>query len=148
MALFHIDDVRTRVEAEVTELAGKLGNAVGFADLVEHGSVPPVTPYCFILPGGLRGGTADTATGVFRQPFQETVSVVLMERVAADPLSVKGMGKLTPLAEDIIQCVAGWAPDNAIGVFELVQAELVGATRGVLVFQIDFALNDQLRIAA
>ena len=46
----------------------------------------------------------------------------------------------------MIEAVCGWAPDDAIGVFELRSAELVGAKDGALIFQLEFTLNDQLRI--
>ena len=47
---------------------------------------------------------------------------------------------------EVIEAVCGWAPDDAIGVFELRSAELVGAKDGALIFQLEFTLNDQLRI--
>ena len=72
--------------------------------------------------------------------------MVLVVRVAGDPLRAKAVASLVPLARATINAVAGWAPDDAIGVFRLVQAELIGASGGALIFEIDFALDDQLRI--
>jgi hypothetical protein len=46
----------------------------------------------------------------------------------------------------IIASVAGWAPGDEIGVFALSRATLLDFTRGVIVYQIDFAIADQLRI--
>ena len=143
-APFRIEEVAARIEAEVAELAGQLGEAADFADLVERKKLPSKTGG-FVLPGGLRGG-ADVASGLFRQGFDEIVKVVLVVRVAGDPLRAKAVADLVPLARATINAVAGWAPADAIGVFKLVQADLIGASGGALIFEIDFALDDQLRI--
>lgn len=144
--MMRLDDVRARVEAQVPSLVGRLGNAAGFADLVERNQLPQVTPAGYVMPGGLRGGAPDAAAGLFRQNFDLIVIVVLVVRVAGEALGARAIDEITPLAEDTIRAVAGWAPADAMGVFQLAQAELVGAKDNALVFQIDFALNDQLRI--
>ena len=46
----------------------------------------------------------------------------------------------------IIEAVAGWAPAASVGVFHLKRAALVSSTAGTFVYQIDFAISDQLRI--
>lgn len=144
--MIRLDSVRERLGSAVPDLEGRLLNAGDFANLVATNRLPQVTPAGYILPGGLRGGTADVVTGLFRQNFSETVSVVLVDRVAGDPLAAAAIDGISPLVRSVIGAVAGWAPGDAIGVFELAQAELVGAKDGMLVFQIDFSLNDQLRI--
>jgi hypothetical protein len=144
--MIRLDDVRTRVEAEVAALTGRLGNAGAFADLVERNQLPQITPAGYVLPGGISGGTPDVATGMFRQDFREIVTVVLVSRVAGDPLGNAAIDELSPFVRTVIESVVGWAPADAIGVFQLLEAQLVGAKGGALVFQIDFALNDQLRI--
>jgi len=146
MGPIRIDDVRQRIEAQVPALAGHLGNAGDFANLVEHNQLPQQTPAGYVMPGGLRGGQADAATGLFRQAFDELVIVVLVTRVAGDPLASAAIDEISPLVRATINAVVGWGPADAIGVFQLAQAELVGAKDGALVFQIDFALFDQLRI--
>jgi hypothetical protein len=147
MGMLRLDPVRERLEAQVAALAGRLLNAGDYANLVENNQLPQVTPAGYVLPGGLRGGPADVMTGLFRQGLQVMVMVVLVVRVAGDPLASSAIDEITPLVEATIAAVVGWGPADAIGVFELAQAELVGATNGALVFQIDFALNDQLRIS-
>jgi hypothetical protein len=136
----------SRIEGAVPALAGRLGNAGNFADLVERNQLPQVTPAGYVLPGGLRGGAADAATGCSARSFDEMVIVVLVSRVAGDPLGDKAIDELSPLVRQVIESVADGRPDDAIGVFQLGQAELVGAKGSALVFQIDFVLNDQLRI--
>jgi hypothetical protein len=144
--MIRLDDVRTRIEGAVPELAGRLGNAGDFANLVETSQLPQVTPAGYVLPGGIQGSEPDVTSGLFRQSFREVVSVILVSRVAGDPLSSKAIDELAPFVRTVVAAVCGWGPADAIGVFQLVQAELVGAKGGALIFQIDFALNDQLRI--
>ena len=146
--MIRLDDVRGRIEAQVPDLAGRLGNAGDFANLVEHNRLPQLTPAGYVLPGGLRGGAPDVVAGLFRQAFDEVVSVVLVSRVAGDPLAAAAIDEISPLVRSTVEAVAGWAPDDAVGVFQLAQGELVGEKDGALVFQIDFTLNDQLRILA
>lgn len=146
MGLLRLDEVRARIEAQVPDLNGKLGNAADFAELVDKNLLKQHGTGGYVLPGGLAGGRADVISGLFRQAMGVIVKVVLAVRVAGDPLRDKAIDAATPLATDIITAVAGWAPDDAVGVFELVRGELVGATGGVLLFEIDFRLNDQLRI--
>ena len=89
---------------------------------------------------------AAAAAGIFVQDFSETVTVVVIVRVGGDPLEAKAIDQLSPIVRKVILAVAGWGPGDAPGVFVLERGELVGATGGASVFQIDFALDDQLRI--
>lgn len=144
--MFRLDDVRARIEERVPSLAGRMENAGQFAQLVERNQLPQVTPAGFILPGGLVGGQAEAMTGMFIQTFDETVSIVLADRVAGDANGGKALDGMTPLVRDVVNAVCGWGPDGAIGIFILRSGELVGSQAGVLVFQLDFSMSDQLRI--
>ena len=149
--MIRLDQVRERIADRVPALAGRLGNAAEFAQIVATNRLPQVTPAAFVLPGGLLGGEVDSVTGLFRQSFDEIVGVVLLNRVAGDPLADKALEEVTPLVRLVIEAVVGWVPGEgtdgeALGAMQLRQAELTGAKDGVLAFQIDFALNDQLRI--
>lgn len=145
--MIRLDAVRERIAEKVAELpASRLLNAADFTNLVDNNQLPQVTPAAFVMFGGLLGREADAVTGLYRQNFEEGVSVVLFTRVANNPLQDQALADITPLVREIVTAICGWAPSDAIGVFVLRQAELVGAKGGALVFQIDFALNDQLRI--
>lgn len=144
--MFRLDDVRARIEERVPALSGRMENAGQFGQLIERNQLPQVTPAGFILPGGLAGGQAEAMTGMFIQSFDETVSIVLADRVAGDANGSKALDGITPLVRDVVNAVCGWGPDDAIGVFILRSGELVGSQAGVLVFQLDFSMSDQLRI--
>lgn len=144
--MIRLEEVGARIEALVPDLAGKLGHAGGFSQMVERNQLPQVTPAGFVLPGGIRGGQAHAATGLFVQDFREVVTVVVVVRVGGDPLAAKAIDRLAPIVRQVVEAIAGWGPEDATGVFVLERADLVGATGGANVFQIDFALDDQLRI--
>ena len=144
--MIRLDEVRARVEAKVPALVGRLQHAGDFARMVEKNQLPQVTPAGFVLPGGISGGKAEAMAGAYVQAFRERVLVAIVVRSAGDPLESRAIDQATPIVIDVINAVAGWGPDDAPGIFVLEQAELVGATQGALVFQIDFGLDDQLRI--
>lgn len=146
--MIRIEEVLDRVQDLVPELAGRIEGAGKFAELIEQDRLPQQTPAGFVLPGGLTGGKATAATGMFIQDFRESVIVVVVVRVAGDPLATRAIDEASPIVRKVVKAVAGWGPSDAPGIFVLERGELVGAKSGALVFQIDFALDDQLRIAA
>ena len=85
---------------------------------------------------------------MYVQELRETVIVVLFVRVAGDARGGRAIDEVTPLIRQVTEAIAGWAPDDAIGVFTLQSGELAGSQRGHLIYQLDFTLNDQLRIQA
>lgn len=144
--MIRLDAVRARIEARAPALAGRMGTAGEFADLVDNDQVPQITPAGFALLGGIEGGAADAAAGLYRQAFVESVMVVLCDRYAGDASGGAAMDAITPLVREVVLGVVGWGPDDAPGVFVLRHAELVGIKKGALIFQIEFALQDQLRV--
>lgn len=144
--MIRIDEVRARVEKFVPELAGRLEGAGRFAELIENNRLPQLTPAGFVLPGGFVGGPAQASAGLFVQNFRETVIVVVVVRVAGEALAMRAIDEVSPIVRKVVNAVAGWGPVDAPGIFVLERGELVGAKDGALVFQIDFALDDQLRI--
>ncbi|MCC7097271.1 MAG: hypothetical protein IT472_08840 [Thermomonas sp.] len=138
--------IRARIEARVPALAGRLESAAEFGQLVENNRLPQHTPAGFVLPGALVGGIANAAAGLFTQSVAETAIVVLVVRQVRDALGGAAVAEAAPIVVDVIKAVAGWGPDDAPGVFTLGRAELVGSQDQALVYQIDFTLDDQLRI--
>lgn len=143
--MLRIDEVRARIESQVPALVGNLGNAAQFAQLVDKGQLPQWRNGGFVLPGSLIGGQVRSATSAFIQDFEETIAVVLVCRVASDPLGDKALDEITPLVRAVVMGLVGWAPDDVPGIYSLVKGELVGSQGGALIFQLDFTLSDQLR---
>lgn len=144
--MIRLADIRERLEAQLPEIAGRLGDAASFDKLVANGQAPQNTPAAFVLPGPIRGGASQAMTGLFVQDFRETVVIVLFVRSVDNPRGDKAVAGLTPLARDVVQAVAGWGPTEAPGVFVLEQGEFAGTSQGVLVYELRFAIEDQLRI--
>lgn len=136
-----------RIEAACPVLTGRMGTALQYAEAIRRGQAPQVTPAGFVLPVGLRGGQADAATGLFRQSIDRVLGVVLVIRSAADPLGTKVGDQLDEMVADVIAAIVGWGPDSAIGVYRLSRGNLLGLEGGVATYQLDFILDDQLRIS-
>lgn len=139
-------DVTTRLLAKVPDLGNRIGTAAQLADAMAKNRLPQVTPAAFVIPLGLRGGQSNAATGLFRQGLDRLVGVVLVIRSAGDLLGEKASEELEPLIEKTIEAIAGWEPGSAIGVFRLGQGQLVSMNGGAVTYQLDFILDDQLRI--
>ena len=135
-----LDAVIARLNAEVADLGGRVEGA---AAVGANGVPENVT--ALVMPLGLVGARADTGTGVFVQEFRETVGVYLIAR-SHDRLGKKALQRLRPLILEIIETIAGWAPSDEVGVFELSRGALKSMAKGTLIYQIDFSINDQLRI--
>lgn len=133
--------------ATVPALAGRVHSAAKLAQLSERGGLAQVSPAAFVLPLGLRGGSPDAVTGLFRQRLDRLVGVVIVVRNAGDGTGAAAMVELDPLVDSVIAAVAGWGPDDAAGVFSLARGELVSLVTGTITYQLDFQLEDQLRIA-
>jgi len=143
--MIRIDDVRARIEGKVPALAGQIGNAGEFSKLIEAGQMQAARK-AYVLPGALAGGARQAMSGMFTQALEETVLVVLSVRVASDPTGARALDEISPLVRDTVRAVCGWGPEDAPGVFALARGELVGAAQGMLIYQLDFTLDDQLRI--
>ncbi|MEE2916659.1 MAG: hypothetical protein VYB32_06250 [Pseudomonadota bacterium] len=136
--------------ATVPVLAGRIHGAAKLSELMRNNALPQVCPAAFVLPLGLRGGRADAVTGLFRQEIEWLEGVLLVVRAAGDATGARAKAELRPLIDAVIHAIAGAAgsggPDD-FGTWVLRKGELVSLSAGTLTYQIDFAIDDQLRIA-
>jgi len=145
------DQVKDRLE-DIGMLAGRIEPAARLSELMARNQLAQVTPAAFVLPLGLRGGRADAMTGLYRQPITEMLGVVLVLRSAGDATGARSTDQLTELRNAVIRRIVNWAPvsnwldGETVGVFTLGRGELVSLSAGTLVYQLDFALDDQVRI--
>ncbi|MFN3834635.1 MAG: hypothetical protein ACK4NO_01905 [Glycocaulis sp.] len=140
-----IDTVITRLKAEVSDFSGRIEGAAEFAVLMRQNALPQVTPAAHVLPLGLRGGQGQTGAGAFRQEVEEVIAVLITLR-AHSRTGREVLPDLDALIRKVITSVVGWGPDDAIGVFRLTRGQLVSMSAGTLLYQLDFAITDQLRI--
>lgn len=136
--------VVTRLNATVVDLYGRVEGAAEFTDLMQRNDLPQATPAAFVLPLGLAGQQADAMAGAFTQAITETVGVVLVVR-GHDRTGKRALERIDQLIRDVIAALIGWAPANEIGAFKLMRGQLIGLRAGALLYQIDFAISDQLR---
>lgn len=139
-----LDAVIDRLNANVPDLGGRAEGAADMAEMMRSNRLPE-NATAIVLPLGMLGRSADTGTGAFTQEFSETVGVLLIARVH-DRLGKKALKRIRPLIGEVIAALAGWAPGDELGVFQLSRGALASMSKGTFVYQLDFSINDQLRI--
>lgn len=140
-----IGPVINRLTSQVPDFSGRIEGAAEFAALMRQNALPQVTPAAHVLPLGLRGGQGQTGAGAFRQEVEEVVAVLITLR-AHSRTGREALPDLDALIRKVIAAIAGWGPEDAIGVFRLARGQLVSMSAGTMLYQLDFALTDQLRI--
>lgn len=139
------EDVISRLKERVPLLQGRIEGAAHLAQLMASNQLPQVTPAANVIASGLAGGSADASTGYFVQSVDETVTVYLTFRNVLGP-GGNALELFDQVKWSVIEALCGWAPDEPVGVFRLVRGQVVNMATGTLLYQIDFAIGDQLRI--
>lgn len=131
--------------AEVTALHGRVQGAAKLAQMLKDKTLPQACPAAFELPLGITGNEPTAAGGMFVQPIGRVDGVLLVVRSVDDRTGEKAMVQLDPLIEEVIAAIAGWGPDDMPGVYQLMKGELASVADGVVAYQLDFSIFDQLR---
>lgn len=133
--------------AMVPGLQGRIHPAAKLSALMAQNGLSQVCPAAFILPLGIGGGSVDAVTGMYRQNIERLHGVLLAVRGINDPTGEQALAQLDPLIDAVIERVVGWGPDDnrVHGVYRLAKGELVSLSAGTLTYQLDFAIEDQLR---
>lgn len=140
-----IDPVIARLEAQVPELSGRVDGGRAFLDLIRANKLPGHSLACYVFPAGIQGGKADAMAGAFTQILRYRVSVVLFLRTTGQT-GKRALDRIDAFLMQVIHAVAGWAPSDEVGVFELTAANPVDIGAGRMAWQLDFNINDELRI--
>lgn len=140
-----LDDVIARLKARCADFR-LIEGAAELSALVQGGRAPNRTPAAFVIPVGLRATPPSAAAGLFRQVYSETIGVVIVQTTAGDARGAAGVMPVHGLRQQVIECLAGWGP-GGFGVLELVRGSLVSLQAGTIIYQIDFSIPQQLRIA-
>lgn len=141
-----IDAIVTRLKAQVSDFNGRVEGAAFLAELLSQNRLPQGVG-AVVVPVALQGQSADAGSGIFRQPFAETIAVLLLADVR-DRYGKAALTRIRPLIVDVMQAIAGWTPGDELGVFELRGGRLVSMQGGRFAYQIEFTIMDQLRIAS
>ena len=141
-----IEDVIARLKLRAPEFGGRIGGAMDLAALMAKKSLPQITPAAHVLPLGVRGGEANSANQFFTQEFDEAIGILITLRTFSTT-GARATDDLEVLKDAVLAALCGWGPDTAVGVFRLVQGQLVSMEAGTVTYQINLALMDQLRIS-
>tara|TARA_R110000868_G_scaffold314417_1_gene575352 strand:- start:8141 stop:8575 length:435 start_codon:yes stop_codon:yes gene_type:complete len=140
--------VIARLVAEVPALGSRVQGAADLAVLMKRGGIPTITPAAYILPLGMMGGDEDAMTGSYRQDVDRQISVALC-LTSRDRAGAVALDEADQLIDAITTALCGWAPDDdMVGVFRLLRAILARFQDGVAIYELQFAIKDQLRISA
>lgn len=149
------DQVKTRLEATVTDLAGRVQTALELAELMGQQALPQAALSAFVVPAGQQARDGGEAiAGAFTQTLNDMVAIVLVLRNAGDVTGGKSVPKLTALIPAIAAVLAGWKPPDEdpdsiyvnLGPLTWQSAATVAVKAGVVFYQIEVAAQVQLRI--
>ena len=146
------DQVKTRLEENVTVLAGRVQHALDLSELIAREALPNGRYAAFVVPAGMRPqGNGESAAGAFTQSLDEVITIVLVINSAGDVTGAKAAPRVDELLWDVIPLIAGWAPadiDSAvyIGDFRFLRSQVLSLTKGAVICQVEFAIALQLRI--
>lgn len=143
-----VADVAARINTVVPDLKGRIEFVAGLAALVEEGALPQKEVAAFVVSLGFDDLGTAAATGMHIQMLRDSVGVVLCIKAAGDAKAKRAVAVVDDLKDAVINAVAGWAPGDIAGVFIATRGRLVTVSKGLVIYQIDFAIQNQLRIAA
>jgi hypothetical protein len=140
-----VDAVIARLKAQAQGLRSVEGAAELAALLEAKALGQQAGVAAFVMPTGLRGGAVTSASEIFVQAVEESVSVLLTMRNAGRT-GAKALLGVGPQIEAVIAALCGWGPEDAPGTFRLVRAGGASLDKGTFTYVIEFSISDQLRI--
>lgn len=142
-----VADLVTRISTTVPQLASRVETAAELSELVRRKALPQASPFAFVLPAGLQPhNSGEAGAGIFVQNVDESFAVVLFVRASGDITGGRTLPTIDALVWAVIEAVCGWGPDDAVGVFHLRRGQLLSAEAGAVIYQLDFGIQQQVRI--
>lgn len=152
-----VEDTIARLSSEVDELGGgRLQGALELTELLRTNVLPNAPSWGFVFHNGIAGFSAEMMTGAFLQAAEEIVSIVLGIRKAGDATGKRIAPELHVLVWKSIFALAGWAPEGEApededgttptGVYVLRRGRVVSLKDGTALYQLDFAISQQIRV--
>lgn len=138
--------VMERLADRVPELRGRLYAAADLQAILSGAAAAPQGVSAHVLPAALSARGGESAAGLFTQIVDEVVSVLVVYRHAG-AAGERAAPEIRDMRMRIIAALAGSAPDDTAGDFVFRAARLQPPLPGgTLLDQIDFSIQDQLRI--
>lgn len=141
-----LDDVIALLRSDLPDFKGRVEGALQLANLLRQNALPQVTPAAFVVPVGVDGGRVDAITGLYVQTYTEALAVVVVLR-GAEPTGGRLRDQLNALSWSVIELLAGREVGENRGQLVLRRAFLASMTDGAIVYQIEFSLQDQMRLS-
>lgn len=139
------DTIIARLKANVAALGNRVEGAAALAPLMDGNGLPATTPIVFVIPLGLDAGRAESSTGTHRQMMFLQWGILLVVDYAGDATGAETMPEVGTIAKAIREALAGFQPGTD-GVLDLKRERLVKLSKGTAFYQLDFNVDEQLRI--
>lgn len=140
-------DLQRLISDRVSSLAGRVQAAADMSDMIRRQQLPQSPAAAFVLPLGLTPRSdGEAGAGAFTQAIDESFAVVLVVQTSGDGSGAKTAPKAEVLVWDVIQAVCGTDDPAAIGVYRLSRGRLIEVTAGAVFYQLDFAIQRQIRV--
>jgi hypothetical protein len=143
-----VSDIKARIEDTVSALNGALDEVADLTALVEQNALPQRSPAGFVIALGFDGRGPEDFAGAFVQSHDRAIAVVLVVSAKGDPKAKRALGTIDTLEADVIDAVSGYVPEGALGPVTARRGRLVSVTAGAVIYQIDFAVQTQVRKAS
>jgi hypothetical protein len=146
-----VDLVAQRIDGRVAALAGSVEFIAELAALIEEGALPQRDVTAFVVPLGFDDRSGDSGVSIVNahvQMLAEAIGVVLCVKARGAVKARAALPKIDDLANAVVDAVAGWAPNDEVGTFRATRGRLIPGAKGLILYQIEFELLDQLRIVS
>ena len=140
-----VQPVIDRLRDRMPVLEGRVAGAAQLATLMAGRAGPHQTPAAHVLPTGGSFGAAETIAGFYRQAHTRAIGVLLWVGTY-EATGARAVPQIEDLIGQVITALAGWSPPDVGGDFRVRRSGLVDLRAALIAWQIDFDINDQLRI--
>jgi len=138
------DLVIDRLKEKVDSFVGRVEGVMDLSAMISTKRLPTNAPAAWVIWLGDNADASGTAT-FLRQAVDETVAVIVIDRVAGDLVGSKVQGKLDALREDVKRHLVGWQFDPEAYPLEYRRGRFVGLVQSFALLQLDFACRSYIR---
>jgi hypothetical protein len=143
------DALASRIGALVPALDKRVEEVADLSELIRRKALPNAPLVAYVIPLGLSPrNSGESSAGAFTQMIDDVFGVVLVLQAQNDVTGGKSLPRLDVMITALLEAVCGWAPEDAVGDFRLTRGRLLSLDAGTIFYQLDFAIQFQLRVLA
>lgn len=140
-----VDPTIARLKSAADSLGGRVYGGADYLSVITSGKLPQAGLFAYVLYGGFAAaGEPSLGRGSYISSVGRGLKVALVIRTS-DPTGARAIDELETTVQDVLEALCGWRPGNEPGVFVARNASVAGSQNGLLIAQIDFTIQDQLR---